>query len=92
MRQLPANTIDPASSGVPDVAGQHGGDIDPLAMQAQASTSGNEDVPVMERIPTQKQSAPTIERERGRERINLTVEIGSSNPAPIAATLHYDTL
>jgi len=30
------------------LAGQHGGDVDPLAMQAEAAASGDDDVPIVE--------------------------------------------
>jgi hypothetical protein len=32
------------------LAGQHGRDVDPLAMQAEAAASGDDDVTIVERI------------------------------------------
>jgi hypothetical protein len=32
------------------LAGQHGGDVDPLAMQAEAATSGDDDVTIVRTI------------------------------------------
>jgi hypothetical protein len=32
------------------LAGQHGGDVDPLSMQAEASAGGDENVAIVERI------------------------------------------
>ena len=32
------------------LASQHGGDVDPLAMQAEAATGGDDDVTIVERI------------------------------------------
>jgi hypothetical protein len=32
------------------LTGRHGGDVDPLAMQAEATASGDDDVAIVERI------------------------------------------
>jgi hypothetical protein len=38
------------------LAGQHGGDVDPLAMPTEATASGDDDVAVMERIDQFRQA------------------------------------
>jgi hypothetical protein len=41
------------------LASQHGGDVDPLAMQAEPSASRNDDVAVVERIGQFRQTVMT---------------------------------
>jgi hypothetical protein len=41
------------------LTGQHGGDVDPLAMQAEASAGGDDDVPIMEGIGQFRQAVIT---------------------------------
>jgi hypothetical protein len=41
------------------LTGQHGGDVDPLAMQAEASAGGDDDVPIMEGIGQFRQAVMT---------------------------------
>ena len=55
------------------LAGQHGGDVDPLSVQAKASTGGDENVAVMERTARAVPDKGGLRRGRVRRGISCRV-------------------